>query len=181
MASSEKTDLKPTLPPAQRSWLPYRWELILLLWFAYFFNQADRQVYSVVLPSLQGDLGLSDVQAGLVGSIFMWTYALLVPIAGYAGDVLRRKWIVFWSLLVWSTATLLSGMTTGLIGLVVLRSLATGGGEAFYYPSANSLIGQYHEKTRALAMSIHQTSAYAGIVASGLIAGWLADQFGWRM
>jgi len=165
---------------ADRCLLPYKWELIALLWLAYFFNQADRQVYSVVLPSLQKDLQLSDIQAGWVGSIFMWTYALLVPVAGYAGDALRRKWIVFWSLLVWSTATMFSGAAAGLLGLVVFRSLATGGGEAFYYPSANSLIGQYHEKTRALAMSIHQTSAYAGIVVCGFVAGWIADRYGWR-
>ena len=75
---------------ARRPLLPYKWELILLLWFAYFFNQADRQVYNVVLPALKTDLRLTDVQAGLVGSIFMGTYALLVPVAGYAGDVLRR-------------------------------------------------------------------------------------------
>ena len=165
---------------ADRRWLPYKWELIVLLWFAYFFNQADRQVYSFVLPSLQADLQLDDIQAGLVGSIFMWTYALLVPVAGYAGDAFRRKWIVFWSLLLWSAATILSGATSGVLGLILFRSLATGGGEAFYYPAANSLIGQYHEKTRALAMSIHQTSAYAGIVVSGLVAGWIADHFGWR-
>lgn len=168
-------------PMTDRRFLPYRWELIVLLWFAYCFNQADRQVYNVVLPLLQSDLQLTDVQAGLVASVFMWVYAILVPIAGYVGDVFRRKWIVFWSLLVWSGATLLSGMSGGMAWLILFRSLATGGGEAFYYPSANSLIGQYHHKTRAMAMSIHQTSAYVGIVVSGLIAGWLADCFGWRM
>lgn len=161
-------------------WLPYRWELILLFWLAYFFNQADRMIYNVVLPSLSKDLGLSDVQAGLVATIFMLTYALLVPVAGYAGDVFRRKWIVFGSLLVWSVATLLSGLSTGLVGLIVFRGLSTGGGEAFYYPAANSLIGQYHERTRALAMSLHQTSAYVGMVASGLVAGWMAERYGWR-
>lgn len=164
-----------------RRFLPYKWELIVLLWFAYFFNQADRQVYNVVLPLLSKDLQLSDVQAGLVASIFMWSYAGLVLVAGYAGDIFRRKWVVFWSLLIWSGATMLSGMSMGLIWLVFFRGLATGGGEAFYYPSANSLIGQYHHKTRALAMSIHQTALYIGIVASGLIAGWIAEHFGWRM
>lgn len=168
-------------PAEKPGFLPYKWELILLFWLAYFFNQADRQVYSFVLPALQADLGLSDSQAGLVGSVFMWTYGLLVPLAGYAGDALRRKWIVFWSLLIWSGATVLSGFSMGVFWLVAFRSLATGGGEAFYYPAANSLIGQYHEKTRALAMSIHQTSAYVGIVVSGLVAGWIADEFGWRM
>jgi MFS family permease len=161
--------------------LPYKWELIVLFWLAYFFNQADRQVYNVVLPALSKDLHLSSEQAGLVGSIFMWTYAALVPVAGYAGDVLRRKWIVVGSLAIWSGATLLSGMSRGLLGLTVFRGLSTGGGEAFYYPAANSLIGQYHEKTRALAMSIHQTSAYAGIVVSGFLAGWIAERYDWRM
>jgi len=161
--------------------MKYKWELIMWLWFAYFFNQADRAIYNVVLPQLKAELGLTDVQAGLVASIFLWTYALLVPVAGYLGDVFRRKSIIFWSLLFWSLATILSGFCTGLFTLILFRSLATGGGEAFYYPSANALISQYHHKTRALAMSIHQTSLYVGIVSSGLIAGWIAEHFGWRM
>ena len=165
----------------KKEFLPYKWELIVLLWFAFFFNQADRQAYNVVLPLLSADLKLSPVQAGLVASIFLWCYALLVPVAGYLGDVYRRKWIVFWSLLVWSAGTILSGATTGLASLVVFRSLATGGGEAFYFPSANSLIGQYHHKTRAMAMSIHQTAIYVGLISSGFIAGWIGEHFGWRM
>jgi len=170
-------DLQPTRGDG---WLSYRWELIGLLWFAYFFNQADRNVYNVVLRDLSADLQLSPEQAGLIGSIFMWSYAAMVPVAGYVGDVLRRKWIVCGSLLLWSIATLLSGASGGLVGLIVFRGLATGGGEAFYYPAANSLIGQYHQKSRALAMSIHQTSLYAGVIVSGIAAGALAQYFGWR-
>ena len=30
-----------------RPTLPYKWELILLLWLAFFFNQADRQIFNV--------------------------------------------------------------------------------------------------------------------------------------
>ena len=164
----------------KKEFLPYKWELIVLLWFAFFFNQADRQAYNVVLPLLSADLKLSPVQAGLVASIFLWCYALLVPVAGYLGDISRRKWIVFWSLLVWSAGTILSGVTTGLASPIVFRSIATGGGEAFYFPSANSLIGQYHHKTRAMAMSIHQTALYVGLIASGFIAGWIGEHFGWR-
>lgn len=160
--------------------IPYKWELIILLWFAFFFNQADRQAYNVVLPLLSKDLQLTPVQAGLVASIFLWFYAAMVPVAGYLGDISRRKWIVFWSLLIWSCGTIMSGATAGLASLIIFRSIATGGGEAFYFPSANSLIGQYHHKTRALAMSIHQTALYVGLIASGFIAGWLGEQFGWR-
>ena len=40
-----------------RGLIPYRWELMFLFWFAYFFNQADRQIYGVVLPLIKEDLG----------------------------------------------------------------------------------------------------------------------------
>ena len=30
-------------------------------------------------------------------------------------------------------------------------------------------------------MSIHQTALYAGIIMSGYLAGWIADNFGWRI
>ena len=50
----------------------------------------------------------------------------------------------------------------------------------FYFPSANSLIGQFHQRSRSLAMAIHQTSLFVGLILSGLIAGWIGDHFGWR-
>jgi len=168
------------MPDEKKTWLPYKWELIALLWFAFLVNMADRQAYNIVLPLLSKDLGLTPVHAGLVASIFLWFYAALVPVGGFLGDIARRKWVVFGSLLLWSVGTIMSGLTTGLIGLIIFRSIATGGGEAFYFPSANSLIGQHHQKTRALAMSIHQTALYVGIIASGFVAGWLGKHFGWR-
>ena len=166
--------------PRGSSLVPYRWEMIGLLWVAFFLNQADRAVYNVVLPKLKLDLSLSDEQLGLVVLIFTWTYGVLVPIAGYAGDVLRRKWIICGSLFFWSMTTVFTGVSNSLVQLMVFRGVSTGGGEAFYYPAANSLIAQIHHKTRALAMGIHQTANYTGIIASGLIAGYIADRWGWR-
>jgi MFS family permease len=160
--------------------IPYKWELIIMLWFAYFLNQGDRQIYNVVIPLIKKDLQLTDIQVGLVATIFTVVYGCLVPFGGYLGDFMKRKWIVFTSLLIFSAGTLLTGFSGGLISLIILRGITTGGGEAFYYPAATSLISQYHRKTRAMAMSIHQTSLYVGIVASGFIAAYIGEKFGWR-
>lgn len=159
----------------------YKWELVSYLWLAYFLNQADRQIYNVLLPDIRTDMGLTDVQAGLVVTAFMVTYGVLVPIAGFLGDWISRKWIVCGSILFWSIATVLTGFSTAFIGLVMFRSLATGAGEAFYYPAANSMISQYHStRTRATAMGIHQSSLYIGMIVSSVISGWIAQQWGWR-
>ena len=158
----------------------YKWHLVSLFWVAYFLNQGDRQIFNVVIPLIKADLGLSDVQIGWVVSGFTLVYGLLVPVAGFAGDVFSRKKTIFLSLLVFSAGTLLTGLAGGMLLLIVFRSIATGGGEAFYYPAATSLLAQFHQKTRATAMSLHQTSLYAGIVASGFIAGWIGERYGWR-
>ncbi len=159
----------------------YRWELLTLFWFAYFFNQGDRQIFGAVLPLIKTDLGLDDVQLGLVATVFTLVFGMLVPVAGILGDFLSRKWMVCLSLLVFSAGTLATGLAQGLVGLIVFRSIATGAGEACYYPAANSFIGEHHRQTRALAMAIHLTALYVGIVASSWLAGWIGELHGWRV
>jgi len=73
-----------------------------------------------------------------------------------------------------------TGMANTVFMLVVVRSLATGGGEAFFGPANYTLLAGYHKQTRGLAMSIHQTSYYLGIILSGFLAGYLGDIWGWR-
>lgn len=163
-----------------RPLLPYRWELVLWLWFAFFLNQGDRQIFSVVLPQLKAELNLDDVQAGLVATLFSAALAIAVPVAGILGDRWDRKKVIVGSLLGWSLTTLCTGFVTGLPYLILVRSLATGAGEALYAPAAYALMAQQHVETRARAMAIHQTALYVGVVASGFLAGWIADRYGWR-
>jgi sugar phosphate permease len=158
----------------------YKWELLVLLWLAFFFNQADRQIFSVVIPLIREDLSLSDAELGLISSVLVWTYGLLVPVAGFVGDKFSKKKIIAFSLFIWSAATLFTGMCTTLVQFILLRGVVTGGGEAFYAPPANSLISEHHKKTRSLALSIHQTAVYVGIISSGFIAGYIAERYGWQ-
>lgn len=158
----------------------YKWEVLALLWVAFLLNQADRQVFNVVLPLIRVDLGLSDVAIGSIATVFNLFYALLVPIGGLVGDRFSRKWIVTGSILFWSVATMFTGLCNGFLMLVLLRSVATGGGEAFFGPANYSLLAQYHDRTRAFAMSVHQTAYYVGIIISGYAAGYIGQLWGWR-
>jgi len=158
----------------------YKWEVLALLWVAYLLNQADRQVFNVVLPLIKDDLHLSDVQIGSIATIFNMAYAFLVPVAGFVGDLFSRKWIVTISIIFWSIATMFTGVSNGIIMLILMRSIATGGGEAFFGPANYSLLAQYHNKTRAFAMSLHQTAYYIGIILSGFLAGYIGERWGWR-
>lgn len=156
------------------------WWTVCLFWTIYFLNQADRQVIFSVMPLVKSELGLDDALLGLFGSVFFWIYGILVPVAGVLGDSWSRKRIIIAALLVWSAATFSSGFAIGFLMLVALRGV-TAFGEAFYYPSANSILSDLHgTRTRATAMAIHQTSVYLGTVVSGAAAGWIGQTYGWR-
>lgn len=158
----------------------YKWELLALLCFAFFFHQGDRAIYGVVLPLIKEDLGLTDGQLGLVGTVLFCTLALLIPIAGFLCDVWNRQRIIVYSLLFWSVATAVTGLASGIVGLILFRSIATAGGESFYSPAAHPLIASYHTRTRTLALSIHQAALYVGVMVSGFIGGFIAVRWGWR-
>ena len=158
----------------------YKWEVLALLWMAYLLNQADRQVFNTVLPAIRDALNLTDTSVGLIATIFNLCYAMMVPLGGWAGDKFSRKWVVTIAILFWSVATMFTGLATGVIMLILLRSVATGGGEAFFGPANYSLLGQYHSDTRARAMSIHQTAYYVGVILAGWLAGYIADKLGWQ-
>ena len=165
----------------------YKWELILMLWFAFFLNQGDRQVYGAIVGDIQEALGLTGMQAGWVVTVFTVVYGCLAPFGGYVGDFLRRKWIVIISLIIFSLGTLFTGFAGAMgagvgafIYLIIMRGIATGAGEAFYNPAAISLITQHHEKTRGTAISLHQSALYVGILASAVIAPLISQKFGWQ-
>ena len=158
----------------------YKWEVLALLWVAYLLNQGDRQVFNSVLPLIRDSLSLTDTSVSLIAVFFNLFYAIMVPIGGWMGDRFSRKWVCTLSILFWSVATMFTGLANGVFLLILTRSIATGGGEAFFGPANYSLLGQYHTDTRARAMSIHQTAYYVGVILAGWLAGYIGDHLGWQ-
>jgi predicted MFS family arabinose efflux permease len=157
-----------------------RWRAVWFLTLAAALNFGDRSAMSAVLAAVRTEFGTSDVMLGLLGSVFLWTYALGSPIAGSLGDRVSRTKLVVGSLLAWSAVTALMGAATGYPMLLALR-LALGFAECLFLPAAIALIASYHAaETRARAMSFIQIGANAGMVIGGSTAGYFAQHHGWR-
>ena len=158
----------------------YAWLLVAVLWVAGCLNYFDRQVLFSLFPMLQRDFGATAEQLGLLSSVFLWTYGLLSPAAGYFADRLGRGRAIVASLIVWSAATWWTGHTTSFGELLGARALM-GVSEAFYLPAALALIAETHGATsRSLATGLHQSGLYAGAVGGGWLGAWMAQLYGWR-
>ena len=160
----------------------YKWFLLVLLSLAYFFSQADRVLFGLLTIPIQEELHLTDLQIGFVNTALFVTLAFAVPIAGILGDRFNRKWVITVSLMFWSLMTAATGLVGGMCGLVFFRSILTGGGEAFYGPSAYALLAAHHKETRSFAMAVHQAALYLGLMFSGALVAWVLKAVGgWRV
>jgi len=155
----------------------------VFLWVAFFLQQGTRQIFGATLSSIQGSLGVSAAQIGMIATVFTFAYGLSVPFAGVTADLLNRKWMVVSGVFVFCLGIFCSGFVSSLGLLLVTYGILNGFGQSFYYPSATSIIGELHRETRATALSILQMGLYAGIIGCSAASGFLAEggAEGWRM
>ncbi|MFM8497498.1 MAG: MFS transporter, partial [Planctomycetia bacterium] len=166
-----------TPPPADRH---ERWRVVAMLWLVCFFNYADRQAIYAVFPLLKGEFGFDAVELGLIGSAFMWVYALGAPVAGFIADRVRRVHLILGGCIFWSLVTVATAWCSRLWHFVAVRALE-GLGETFYFPSSMSLVSDYHgPSTRSRAFALHQSSVYVGTILGSWLGAVLAERYGWR-
>ena len=161
----------------------YKWRALFFLWVAFFLQQGTRQIFGATLSSIQGSLGVTAAQIGMIATVFTFAYGLSVPFAGVTADLLNRKWMVVSGVFVFCLGIFCSGFISSLGLLLVTYGILNGFGQSFYYPSATSIIGELHKETRATALSILQMGLYAGIIGCSAASGFLAEggAEGWRV
>ena len=150
------------------------------MWFAYFLNYCDRQAVFSMFPALKADLGLTDTQLGLTGSIFLWVYGVGCPIAGQIGDKFSKRLLVVISLVIWSVVTVATGLVGSAFMLLALRA-GMGVSESLYMPAAIALTANAHVAAkRSRAIAALTTAQIAGTAGGGWFGGWMAQQGRWR-
>ena len=158
-------------PPAGRAWY-----MVGLLTVAYVVSFVDRNILGLLIDPIKADLGLSDLQIGLVlGPAFAIFYATMGLPLGYLADRRRRTWIVAAGIAVWSAATALSGLARNFMQLFVAR-MSVGVGEATLSPCAMSLIADsYPEDRRGKPIAVYSSaislgSGLAALLGAGVLA-----------
>ena len=155
------------------------WTAVALLWLAGGSNYLTRTTLTTMRGSIIHEIPMSDAQFGLLTSAFLWCYAAVGPFGGFLADRYSRRLVVIWSIVAWSSVTLITTQVRTFESFIALRALL-GVSQAFYIPAAVALIVDFHlGPTRALASGIHLTGMIFGSMIGGL-GGWLAELHGWR-
>lgn len=143
-------------------------------------NYLDRYVLSGMLPLVQEHFGRDDAEMGLLTSSFLVVYSIVSPFTGYLGDRFARRFLVAGGVILWSAATVYSGLARSFEELLLARSLI-GIGEAGYAAVAPGLISdRYEEKRRGRMMALFYAALPVGSALGFTLGGALGTALGWR-
>ena len=130
----------------------YRWKILFLLTSAQALAYTDRVNLSVAGPVLIRLHHYSPALLGVLFSIFNWTFTLAILVAGPLSDLVRARVAYSLGVGIWSTATILCGLTTSFAPLAIARALV-GVGEGPTIPAGGLVIREtFEEHHRASAV-----------------------------
>ena len=155
--------------------------LAILLALSIFINYVDRGNLSIAAPLVKNELGLSYAQMGAVFAAFFVTYAIFQIVCGSLLDYISANWLLALGIMLWSAATLATGLVHGFYLLLAMR-LILGIGESVAYPSYSKIISQgFSESQRGRANSFVCAGQASGPAFGTFLGGLLMPKIGWRL
>jgi len=175
-----------------------RWGICALLFLATTINYIDRQVLSLLKPTLQQQFGWSEIDYADIVFAFQLAYAIGLLVAGRVIDRIGTRIGFALAILLWSVAAVAHAEATGigraLAPILAMAGLAYSGsvagfiavrfllglGEAGNFPAAIKTVAEWFPKReRALTTGIFNSGTNIGAIVAPLVVPWLTYTYGW--
>lgn len=178
----------------------YRWTICALLFFATTVNYLDRQVLSLLQPTLAEKYHWTNNDYANITSVFQFAYAISMLFAGRIIDRMGTKRGFTWAIIIWSVGALLHALaipfgnavvtalgwlgitafTVSVAGFMVGR-LVLAVGEAGNFPAAIKATADYFpKKERSFATGIFNSGTNVGAILAPLTVPWIEMKWGWQ-
>ncbi len=140
----------------------------------------DSSIVNVAIPTMMGNLGVTQDEISWVSTGYMIANSIVLPIAAWLGQNLGRKNYFTGAILSFTFASFACGMAPNLPCLIVFRIFQGLAGGALLPTSQTLIQEQFPREKAGMAMAIFGMSVMIGPALGPTIGGYLTDNFGWR-
>jgi EmrB/QacA subfamily drug resistance transporter len=158
-----------------------KWWALGLICLVQFMTILDIAIVNVALPSIQADLGFSRENLQWVISAYALLFGGFLLLGGRLGDRLGRRRLFIAGLALFTSASLLAGLSWSEGSLIAARGLQ-GLGAALLSPAALAIVtATFTEgRERNIALGVWGATGGFGAAAGVLLGGILTDLLSWQ-
>jgi len=165
--------------PARAPIRNLRFWILALLFASTLVNYVDRQVLSLLKPTLSKEFGWNEKTYAAIVMAFQVAYAIAQTGSGWVIDRIGTRLGMALTVTVWSLAGIATAFARSVFSFGVCRFFL-GLGEAGNWPGSTKATREWFEpRDRAFATGVWNTGSATGAVIAGFMVPPLANRYGW--
>ncbi len=158
----------------------YKWILLANVMIGTFMAVLDATIVNVGLPKIMASFGVGIDKIEWVLTAYMLALALMLPTSGWLADKFGYKRLYFLGLALFTTGSLLCGLSHDENALILSR-VVQGLGGGMIQPLGMAIVSrEFPPEKRGVALGFWAVSAAASVSFGPLIGGYLVDHFSWQ-
>lgn len=157
-----------------------RWFIVITIFIAIVCNYLDRQLLSILKPTIKDAFDLGDDGYAFIVNIFMICYAIMYPITGWLVDKFGPKKVMFVGILGWSIACIGGGLSSNVEQFTFFRGLLGLAEPTIFSGQVVAITIWFSGKQRATVNSICAAGGSIGTVIAPILIAWLSTMLVWH-
>ena len=149
-------------------------------WLGYVFDGFDFMMIFYILHIIKADLGITDIQATLIGTVAFIARPIGGGFFGAMADKYGRKPMMMWAIFIYSVGTGLSGIATNLYMLAVCRFIVGLGMSGEYACASTYAVESWPKNLQSKASAFLVSGFSVGNIIAAQIIPQFAEVYGWR-
>ena len=171
-----------TYDAAHNDWRPTvnPWMVALSVMLATFMVVLDSSIANVALPHIAGSLSASTDESTWVLTSYLVSNGIMLPASGWLARRIGRKRLLMLSILGFTGASILCGMSLNMPMLIVARVLQGAGGGGLQPLAQSILLESFPPEKHGKAMAAYGVGIVVAPVIGPTLGGWITDSYTWN-
>jgi DHA2 family multidrug resistance protein len=155
------------------------WIACLPTMAAAFMFVLDETIANVALPHMAGSFSVSREESMWILTSYLIASGIVIPMVGWFGKVLGRKNFFMLSILLFTVASGLCGLSTNMETMVLSRILQGIGGGGLLPVSQSILLENFKPQDRGKAMAVFGLVIVIAPIIGPVLGGWITENWSW--
>lgn len=153
--------------------------ILIALMLGVILEVLDTSIVNVAIPDMMGNLGATLDQVSWVSTGYIIANVIVLPLTGWLSAHFGRKRYLGFSMIIFTVASLLCGLSRSLNMLVLCRILQGVGGAALLSTAQATLMEIFPPWQLGMIQGIFGIGVMVGPTLGPTLGGWITDNYSW--